>query len=723
MILPAAIALSLAVSCGKESVPEVENDHALMISPALLDMQVAVKTRGSNDTEYNENTVKRLDVFFFKEDNTLAKAYHITTEAGIVHYGGKEGYLLSKNWKDDGLARNTAYNVFVVANSTNETITTAAAGVTPASLQALTLTDENIYKRYATTDDATYSSTKAFLMNANVPSWSITTAGTQLVNDNTITLERAAVKFVLDVSLSAEFAERLQDSGQQYGQPSWKYVNFNTVTAEVPGGTTPEAAISTGGSGAFLSVVPGTGDQEGHYTVVTYAYPQAWTSTDAAPAIFLSFPARPLGAGNQGEPSYHYYYIPLCAQSTTATQRNNLYKVNAIINSFGSSEAITNDPVSLEYEVLPWGTSYEAGIEAVANDYILATPSRYTFKGGPVGEFLTTRIKYYASGNVEIDNSSISGFYIDKDGKQVDISSQLQTGDANSVFEVSRLNDGNRGEFEVKSKVPTNGTYREVHFTVKCGNKTQEVKIRHYPLDFLTSEQGDYSTYDYTGWVELGKRGTYVSSEINSNGYLRFRTSSGGVYDAMTYYNGYIYTLNQNGNRGTRDASLTNNRMYILQITSASDDYSVGRPTIIPTSSRVYTNNNNYETVNYDYSTDDVLSPAFMLGSQLGAVYTFSSHQAAAVHCHLYKEVNNGYSYTHWRLPTKAEIRYMIEKQDAYGDDVITTIVGGQYYWTLDGGYAYNSEGTGQSSPTGSKYVRCVRDLTAEELEEINKFE
>lgn len=53
-------------------------------------------------------------------------------------------------------------------------------------------------------------------------------------------------------------------------------------------------------------------------------------------------------------------------------------------------------------------------------------------------------------------------------------------------------------------------------------------------------------------------------------------------------------------------------------------------------------------------------------------------------------------------------------------------VVGGRYYWTLDGGYAYNKDADGSgdaSSLNGSKYVRCVRDLDADELAEINKFE
>lgn len=67
----------------------------------------------------------------------------------------------------------------------------------------------------------------------------------------------------------------------------------------------------------------------------------------------------------------------------------------------------------------------------------------------------------------------------------------------------------------------------------------------------------------------------------------------------------------------------------------------------------------------------------------------------------------------------------MIDNQNNYGD-TMAEVVGGRYYWTLDGGYAYNKDADGSgdaSSLNGSKYVRCVRDLDADELAEINKFE
>lgn len=721
----AVLSVFLYAFCGTEPLPELDDKagDALIISTAMLDIQGhTLNTRALGDDDlkddkYNENKVNRLDVFIFKSsDESFVKAYHIETTGQEVSHGGVTGHILSNNWMDDGLVKNVAYKVYVVANSTNTTITSATSGVTIAGLQALTVEDENIYKRFkdgAASDDATYTSSKAFLMNAQV-NWTITESGTQLVSGNKITLTRAAVKFVLDVSLSTDFADSLRKRGEQYGAPSWKYVNFNTVSAEVPGGTAPEAALVTGGSGAFLVVEQGTGDQAGHYTVVTYAYPQAWTSAtmpDAAPAIFLSFPSRPIGSPT-ATPAYHYYYIPLCSPSTTSTVCNNLYKVNAVINSFGSSEVITSDPVNLNYEVMPWGDSYTADIEATAMDYLLATPTKYVFKGGTVGEFLSTNIKYYASGEVIIKPNSIKATYTDKNGEEQTVAASQYS-----------IGTPANGEILIQSKVPTNGTLQQVEFTVQCGTKEQVVKFRHYPLDFITAEDGAYSTYNRSDWVKYGTAGTYIASGTASNGRFTFYTSSPDdhCFGAKVFSNNNTCYLNANGTIGAVRSSNANNQMYVLQLTSSSDSYILGRPVLTNNTESIYRSGSNTPigTVTYSTSNDDVISPAFMLGSQLASINNddrFASAAHAAMHCAMYVEVANGVSYSGWRLPTEQEISYMVSKQ---GSAAMNNVLSARAYWALNG-QAVNNPSYSAGDYTS---VRCVRDLSKEELDLINKFE
>ncbi len=716
-VLSAFMTIALAISCQREFSQDIEAEEPLLISPALLELSTradgdALTEDDLKDDKYNENKVDRLDVFFFKSDNSFLKAYHITTEGGTVSHGGKEGYLLSTNWKGDGFVENTAYTVYVVANSTNETIN-SADNITVDALQALTLTDPNIYKRYhASTDNDTYTTTKAFLMNAKIASWSITSSGAQLVNDAVVTLNRAAVKFVVDVTLSPDFISRLTAKGDHYGAPSWKQVNFNTVTAEVPGGTVPEAVLATGSSGAYLTVEQGTGEQQGHYSIVTYAYPHEWTSEtapDKAPAVFLSFPSY---HGESSNAAYHYYYIPLCSSGITRTVSNNLYKVNAVISSFGSSEVITTDEVELNYEVMKWGSSYSADIDAQLVDYLVVTPTTYVFKGGTSTEFLSTTLKYYASSSVSIKEGSIDAYYIDKNGTKQSVSS--------SQYEI---NVNANGTIELKSKIPTNGTYQQVDFVVTCGEGDdaieRTIKFRHYPLDFITAEEGAYSTYNETSWVRLNKSGTYYRSTAGNNSGFRYRNSDGTeVFRAKVFSGGIVRYLNQDGTVGgqVNNDPLKNNRMYVLQLTSSNDSYTLGRPSLV---AHTVTYSNDPRSITYYTSDDDVISPAFMLGSQLGAVNTVSSAEFAAMHCAKYLEHSNGKDYIGWRLPTQQELRYMMEHQNGAA---MIEVLSGEYYWTLDGTYGRYTGGSGGSA-NGSKYVRCVRDLDQDDLAQINQFE
>ena len=148
------MAVGSLCACNQEPLPSLrDSDQILMLSPSLLELQDGnVKTRALSENElkddqYNESTVSRLDVFIFKADGNSAKIYHLPdlTPSSIVHHGNLEGYLLSSDWRGDGLTKGVNYKVYVVANSTNEAITSATS-TTEDALMALSTTDADIFK-------------------------------------------------------------------------------------------------------------------------------------------------------------------------------------------------------------------------------------------------------------------------------------------------------------------------------------------------------------------------------------------------------------------------------------------------------------------------------------------------------------------------------------------------------------------------------------------------
>lgn len=182
-------------------------------------------------------------------------------------------------------------------------------------------------------------------------------------------------------------------------------------------------------------------------------------------------------------------------------------------------------------------------------------------------------------------------------------------------------------------------------------------------------------------------------------------TTSEGIFTAKVYYNGQCYAISDHDSRGSGYSNLTNNHMYVIQITSTSDKYVLGRPVM----------DSNYQ------SQDRVVSPAFMIASQLGAVNQTTSPTTAATHCGTYMEVGvDGKRFVGWRLPTKQEIEVIISYQTGTNTQNVTmvTVLGGMYYWSLDGTSAYVS--TGSNGSATNAYVRCVRDLTLEEVNTLN---
>lgn len=223
-----------------------------------------------------------------------------------------------------------------------------------------------------------------------------------------------------------------------------------------------------------------------------------------------------------------------------------------------------------------------------------------------------------------------------------------------------------------------------------------------------------YQYFYFSKYVKTEQRTRYyrdVTVEVPSTGnWVDYNnrtgtTQSDGNFSAKVYSNG-IYLINRNNNNwiGQAQSHLTNNHMYVIQITSTSDKYILGKPIMgNPSSSQ---------------SMDNVVSPAFMIASQLGAVSTFTNGQNAANHCKTYMEVGtDGTRYVGWRLPTEKEIG-VIEKYQDNNPDVITQVLSGEYYWHLGNGTIRISSGEGGSATNA--YVRCVRDLTDADLKRIN---
>ena len=79
----------------------------------------------------------------------------------------------------------------------------------------------------------------------------------------------------------------------------------------------------------------------------------------------------------------------------------------------------------------------------------------------------------------------------------------------------------------------------------------------------------------------------------------------------------------------------------------------------------------------------------------------------------------DGKKYTDWRLPTASEIGVITNYQYKTNQNVIDVVLAGGSYWALNGNKV---EANKNNDETG--FVRCVRDLSPEEVKELeNKKE
>lgn len=166
-----------------------------------------------------------------------------------------------------------------------------------------------------------------------------------------------------------------------------------------------------------------------------------------------------------------------------------------------------------------------------------------------------------------------------------------------------------------------------------------------------------------------------------------------------------VYSMNVRS-EGTNDFE-EKNHLYTIQFSSNkyATDYTIAKPVV---------NNENM-------SADNTVSPAYILASTAKGETIVKDNQAARDYCKKYQEKATTYKgeslkLNGWRLPTKEEINriYKLGNEDKA---ISKQLLGGEYYWTLDGD---KTERNGNNSQSGT-YVRCVHDLTTGEIELIEK--
>lgn len=683
-LMALTMGLSL-VGCAEDSELIYQGAQQLSVKPLILDNKVSRATTAS-DANLNEDKLYNFNIKMFGEYNECKVDKTFTD--GLK--SGEEKVIAQNNWKvEKDLQEGNTYSVKSVANATGS-----------GDVQ----TDVDIWKPY----DATGNSNKMFLMSS-IQDYQVTKEPTQTIPVN---LARAAAKIALTIHVDVE--------GYTAGQAKWQLKNYNAKTTIFGSNTETELK-----DGEMVEAQGGSGE----YTVTTYSYATQWTDDTNAPAIYLQVPLTA-----DGNTEMNYYKIPVRDPKATGEDakklnRNTIYTIDANINNKGGSSEIGYITTGkVVYDVLPWSDGGTTDIDANTS-YLMVTPKvvymknvdedmSVTYKSSSPVKILSKKVYYIDNeGNTEVYSEGyketiikkekvwVSGFLGFGGHYEYRVKEEIPFYPYPTKMELQNEKDGVNlgGKIAINSPIPQNRFSKYIVLTLEnAEGKQATVKYKQSPLIETQNFFGDYSSRSKDGWA--------YRTAAGQNVYNSYTYDYKGGYQAKYYENSYIRSFYDD----TSFDNLKNNRMYIIQVSSTKDSkYNIAHPNIDKSTG---------------YTNDEVVSPAFMIASQLGAVRSANFNQSRAkTHCETYREVKkeNGKQviYDGWRLPTKTEIQFIVDfQQESYKNNKgktkqpIKPVLEGANYYTL------NNETVATGVESGDEvFVRCVRDLTPAQVEELDK--
>ena len=714
-------ALTSLFSCNMEDVVDVPVNEAIVLD--LSSGLTKAETDLTKPDTPTESYVHHIDVFIF-DDNAGRPAV-------LKHYDRytvNNAPQLTLTAKRSSFVAEQPYHVYLVANS-NLSESEFSSIEAYDEFVGMKQTDELLHLTGLQVDGAP----EYFLMDAKATDVKGGTNTNVVLYDNDpsestnlyANLRRAAAKVVInitageDVTFTAydetEDGKPVSDGGLYYIQ-NLPYQAF--LLAEARADDTIDSDVvkvrnTEWGYDGHFKWTPETSPKNA--SLVTYVYPNSW-STDIIhreTCVVVNLPMIYTADGTEPV-EYHNSWYKIHMTGAKLFRRNNYYEVNVNVNRPGAtSETVPIDIENVYYAVEPWE---EQSINVGGVDrpkYLSVNKTSMEMHNVAVD---ASTLEFASSSPVTITVSDV--YYYNKFGQKTSVTGSI----LNSIN--GRTDGGIAGNITVNSPVPVNNAIR--YFTLTVTNAeglSRTVQVVQYPLEYITNQQGWYSyrsdfhtdgnsptTYENKGSRRVAADwswGSWTYSTSAQNNYF-FGSKVSNMHDDGTSKLYYYYWSSNSSSVYRSEGNLTalkNARMYHVQITASSGKYTVGIP---KQDAEGYT----------DAGQDNakLVSPSFMIASQLGATQPPSSVDQARKHCREYVEVHdpdndprtdNAVHYDNWRLPTAAEIQIIIDFQyveNAAMDEVLS----GKYYWSATG--QVENPGSTDSNVSQSA-VRCIRDV------------
>lgn len=636
-----------------------------------LEATAVQPSRSPGVDEYNENKVTSADVFFFND----AGGQCIYAQTGLEPVGNELRVKLA----DTAVSFGRSYYIYVIANGrAYYADVDDAVGMTIAELQA---------KRIQTTWKDGYESNgeieESLLMDGEA---SVTVSRE---TPGKVSLKRAMAKVALFPTVTTE---PIVENGVEYTP----IVNAMSVTMVYGVQATNLAGDYEVAAEDYVTRMHRAYTQDGTKHVPFYSYPNLLTTTDRKDSYLILCVPWNMKTDAGTEPVNYYYRVPITGSEDTPAllERNKYYKVNVNVSVLGSMnprEAVT---LNADFIIYDW---FDMDISADMNNYKYLVLEEYTSVMNNTNEL---KMPYVSSSALMKGKTQIT--------KVTYPNYNAKTDDASHTDTVT---------LDTPEKIQSEGfllTWNDDELIF-----THTVTTEDYVPYTITVEVWNEQELDAT-WEITQYPAIYIVGDYNPNGASNrfvYGVSSGNVYDDDKEWNDRNGNTLGGVNNPLANATNKNLNQYTIYITSfdiAGSNYAIGDPRSSTVDNLDFLNKEiNGETLSYYYPTrkdgvQNVIAPAFKIASSWGVVDANSlTYETAKRRCASYQE--NGYPAGRWRVPTEAEIQYIVSLSDR---GVIPVLFGGDYYASSGRYYDNESSPAGfHDDSRGGHAVRCVYDV------------
>ena len=481
-----------------------------------------------------------------------------------------------------------------------------------------------------------------------------------------------------------------------------------------------------------------------------YTYARSWEKgADNAAYVTFEIPwGEDLNEDGKIDNNYQTYYYQILVNGKGRNfEPNAWYDMSVKVGILGST--IETEPRLLEdmtYYILDWTTEPESDHMGGGDRFENVEIENYTYL---VVQNKRLEIDNASSGVIKFDASHNIGLALNKESRPVEDMDGFNSPDDAGAFYINCK--GNRPVIQELERITEDDNFQidnekgEITFThqitradeiyspvfvyatvwLEIDGKegltsddeqtfSEEITIVQYPSIYITptrstsqsvyinNQTGDSSIE--IGSYSLGKAtGTNSTQGFTHEAYMfTIAVSSFSGSDKFTINNtGYTYIIGDPRNH-TPNKDLNNDNYIISNGNNGWRSDSNGKylENYYPTMSA--------STNASDPSFDEcrIISPKFKVASMFGGYSSACSHEGAAMRCASYQE--DGYPAGRWRLPTTAEVLFVIELQAA--ESIQNLFFGGNYYYSASHSIQCQTGGVTITNPRSTGSVRCVYD-------------